>query len=63
MEPRAVTADHDEASSGVEVDERVFATPIPPEVYLHLEAFVVAHHRPEEKGKRKRVDWTAGDGS
>jgi hypothetical protein len=57
--PKMVTADQDEASSGVEVSDRVYSAPIPPEIYLHLEAFVVAHHAPEEKRKRKRTDWSA----
>jgi hypothetical protein len=57
--PNMVTADQDEASSAVEVDERVFSSPIPPEVYQYLEAFVVEHHVPEEKHKRKRSDWSA----
>jgi hypothetical protein len=57
--PKLVTADHDEAGSGVEVGDRVFAAPIPPEVYQHLEAFVIAHHVPQEKRKRKRADWSA----
>jgi len=63
MVPKAVTADHDEACSGVEVSDRVFSAPIPPEVYQHLEAFVVAHHAPEEKRKRKRADWSAHEDS
>lgn len=63
MVPRAVTADHDEACSGVEVNDRVFSAPIPPEVYQHLEAFVVAHHVPQEKHKRKRTDWSAHEES
>lgn len=63
MVPKAVTADHDEASSAVEVNDRVFAAPIPPEVYHHLEAFVVAHHMPEEKRRRKRSDWSAQEES
>ena len=61
--PHAVTADQDEASSGVEVDERVFRAAIPPEIYLHLEAFVVEHHVPEEKTRRKRSDWSASEES
>lgn len=61
--PRSVTADQYEASSGVEVSDRVFAAPIPPEVYHHLEEFVVAHHRPEEKRRRKRSDWSAHEES
>ena len=56
--PRSVTADQDEASSGVEVDDRVFRAPIPPEVYQRLEAFVIEHHVPEEKRRRKRSDWS-----
>jgi hypothetical protein len=41
----------------------VFSAPIPPEVYQHLEAFVIAHHVPEEKRKRKRTDWSAHEES
>jgi hypothetical protein len=61
--PKSVTADQDEASSGVEVNDRVFSAPIPPEVYHHIEAFVVAHHVPEEKRRRKRSDWSAHEES
>lgn len=63
MAPKSVTADHDEASSGVEVDERVFAAPIPPEIYHHIEAFVIEHHAPQEKRRRKRSDWSAHEES
>lgn len=59
--PKSVTADQDEASSGVEVDDRVFRAAIPPEVYQHLEAFVIEHHVPEEKQRRRRADWSAKD--
>jgi len=59
--PRQVTADQNEACSGVEGDDRVFAAAIPPEVYRRLEAFVIEHHMPREKRKRKRVDWSAGE--
>jgi hypothetical protein len=61
--PKSVTADQDEASSGVEVNDRVFSAPIPPEVYQHIEAFVVTHHMPDEKRKRKRADWSAHEES
>jgi hypothetical protein len=60
--PRLVTADQNEACSGVEGDDRVFAAPIPPEVYRRIEAFVVAHHVPQEKRKRRRKDWSASEG-
>jgi hypothetical protein len=39
----------------------VFSSPIPPDVYQHLEAFVIEHHAPEEKHKRKRKNWSAQD--
>jgi hypothetical protein len=61
--PKFVTADQDEASSGVEVDERVFSTPIPPEIYQYLERFVVEYNAPEEKQKRKRTNWSAHEES
>jgi len=59
MVPKAVTADQDEAGSAVEVDDRVFAAPMPPEIYQQVEAFVVEHLVPQEKRKRKRSDWSA----
>jgi hypothetical protein len=59
LEPRFVTADMHEASSATEGQDQVFAAPIPPEVYRQLEQFVVEHHVPEQKHKRKRTDWTA----
>jgi hypothetical protein len=61
IEPKIVTADMHEAGSGVEGDDRVFAAPIPPEVYHQLEHFVVEHHKPEVKRKRKRTDWSGGE--
>lgn len=63
LEPQSVTADLHEAGSGVEGEDRVFSAPIPPEVYRHLERFVVEHNVPQEKRKRKRADWSAGDPS
>jgi hypothetical protein len=61
--PKMVTADQEEASAGVEVNEKVFSVPIPPEVYQHIEAVVVAHHVPEEKKRRKRTNWSESQGS
>lgn len=63
LEPRLVTADQNEACSGVEGDDRVFAAAIPPEVYQQIEAFVVEHHVPREKRKRKRTDWSTDEAS
>jgi hypothetical protein len=61
LSPKSVTADQDEAGSAVEVGDRVFSSPIPPDVYQHLEAFVIEHHAPEEKHRRKRKNWSAQD--
>lgn len=55
--PSAVTASPDEACTHVQGDDQVFPVPIPPEVYLQIEAVVVEHHRPEKKKTRKRKKW------
>ncbi len=55
--PRSVTADQNEACSGVEGNDQVFAAPIPPEVYQQLEQFVVQYNVPQQKRKRKRTNW------
>ena len=60
--PTAVTASPDEASNHVQGDDQVFATPIPPEVYLQMEAIVVEHHRPQKKKTRKRKNWVEDSG-
>jgi hypothetical protein len=56
--PFAVTANHDEASAGVEGDDRVYAAPIPAEIYAQLEKFVVENFTPREKKIRKRKNWS-----
>ena len=56
--PFAVTANHDEASAGIEGDDRVYSVPIPPEIYQQLEGFVVQHFVPTEKKVRKRKKWS-----
>lgn len=61
MVPESVTADPNEAGAGVEGNDRVFSVPIPPEVYPVLERFVVEHHRPQERHKRKRAEWSADE--
>lgn len=58
LEPALVTADHDEAVAGQEVDCKVFATPIPPDIYEVLERFVVDHYKPATPRKRKRQRWS-----
>lgn len=58
VEPFAVTVNHDEASAGMEGDDRVYATAIPVEVYQKIEQFVVQHYVPKEKKVRKRKNWS-----
>ncbi len=56
--PASVTADHDEAGATIEGSDPVFTVPIPPEIYLHLERFVVEHHMPKPPRKRRRKNYT-----
>ena len=56
--PFSVTANYDEAGAHMEADDLVFSAPIPTEVHLQLEAFVMQHYRPQQSEKRKRVNWT-----
>jgi hypothetical protein len=52
-----VTLSYDEAAAYTEVEEEVFAVPMPPEVYRWVENYVLEHYVPEKRRKRKRVDW------
>lgn len=58
LRPCHVSANYDEAGAYMEADEQVFSTPLPPEVYLWIEQFVVEHARPQAPKKRKRKNWT-----
>jgi len=59
LRPVAVTADHDESTSAVEADYKVFAVPIPAEIIGQLEEFVMTYFKPKErKKKRRREDWS-----
>jgi len=57
LEPFMVTLSYDEAAAYTEVEEEVFAVPMPPEVYRWVENYVLEHYVPEKRRKRKRVDW------
>jgi hypothetical protein len=57
LEPFQVTLSYDEAAAYTEVEEEVFAVPMPPEVYRWVENFVLEHYVPEKRRKRKREDW------
>ena len=58
LEPAMVTADHDEAVASQEADCKVFATPIPPDIYREIEGFVLEYYVPEAPRKRKRKSWS-----
>lgn len=55
--PFTVTVNYDEASSYMELDDEVFQVPMPPEIYLWVEEFVVNNYVPMKKKKRKRENW------
>ena len=57
IQPMAITANQDEANGHLESDDMVLSAPMPPEITLLLERYVVAHYKPEIKRKRKRRDW------
>lgn len=56
--PIRVTADQDEAGAATEANSAVYRVPIPPEVYVQLERFVVEHYKPAPPRKRKRKNWS-----
>lgn len=55
--PTLVTASYGEAASYTEVDDNVYAVPIPPQIYRWIEAYVLEYYVPQKPRKRKREDW------
>ncbi len=60
LAPRRITADYHEAGRHIEVNDTVFAVPLPAEMYRWLERYVVENYVPEEPKKRKKEDWAKG---
>ncbi len=56
--PFLTTLSYTEATSYMEVDDSVYSVPIPPEIYVWVERYVVENYVPEKKKKRKREDWS-----
>ncbi len=52
--PFLVTVSYDAAGAHMETDDIVFSVPMPPEIYLWVERYVLDHYVPEKKRKRKR---------
>ena len=61
--PVLVTADPNEGQAHVEMDDIVLSTTLPAEVHTLLEQFVVEHHKPEVRRKRKRRRWGEDEGT
>ena len=59
--PFLVTVSYDEAASYMEVDDQVYSVPIPPEIYVWLEQYVVQNYVPQQKKKRKRKRWHSAE--
>ena len=59
--PVLATLSFDEAHSYLEGDDIVYAVPIPAELYVWAEAYVLENYVAEKRVKRKRVDWKKGD--
>lgn len=57
LEPFLVTANYDEIIGYLEVEDKVFSLPIPPEIYQWLERYVVNNYKPPQRRKRKRTKW------
>lgn len=58
LAPFAVSANYDEAGAFMEADDTVFSIPLPEAFGAALEAFVMAHYRPEAPRKRRRRPWS-----
>jgi len=56
--PALVTLSYDEANAYAEGDEAVDTVPLPPELVLWVEAYVLEHYVPEKKTRRKRRNWS-----
>ena len=55
--PVLVTADQQEATGHMEIDDRVYSVPMPEQVHQWVEQFVLENYVPEQKKKRKRQQW------
>lgn len=60
--PLMVSMSFDEAHAYLEGDADIFAVPIPPELYKWTEQFVLQNYFPEQRKKRKNVEWKQDGG-
>jgi hypothetical protein len=57
LTPVLATVNYDEAASFMETDHLVFDAPLPDELCVWLERFLIAHYVPVQRKKRKRQSW------
>lgn len=60
--PRVTTVDYIDAMSFREAEYEVHAVPMPPELYVWVERYVLDHYVPEEKPLRRKRDGREGEG-
>jgi hypothetical protein len=56
--PVLVTADQNEATGHMEIDDPVFSVQMPEQVHQWIERYVVENYVPAQKKKRKRRNWS-----
>lgn len=56
LRPMQVTADYIDAMAHGEAGADVHAVPIPAEIYVWIERFVLEHYRPDEEQPRRKRD-------
>ncbi len=61
-QPFLVSMSFDEAHAYLEGEDEIYSVDIPPPIYQWTEAFVLSFYAPEQRRKRKRVDWKQGGG-
>ncbi len=60
--PFLVSMSFDEAHAYLEGEEEIYSVEIPRPVYEWTEAFVLSFYAPQQRRKRKRVDWNDSGG-
>ncbi len=62
LSPVLLTVDFDEAASYMEAGDQVLEAPLPDELCVWLERFLLYHYAPEAPKKRRRERWKNKDG-
>ena len=55
--PFLVSLSFDEAHAYLEGDATIYSVPMPPELYLWVEAYIIENYAAEKRYKRKRTNW------